>query len=330
MVAAYTAQFGNGVSATISAEQARRTGTVFIGTSRATGDVQYDLITLANPVGNNLGSLGVANTGLQDIVANLRVDQAWGGAQISGAIGDRNAGYYGTTEPTGHPSNTWGWAVAGGLRLNAPMIGPGDYFQIQGIYSQGMTGYLSQTPRGAPLNKWSGDSVGYGFWEDGVYTGTAGATSGNIELTTGWSVFASYEHFWTPSLRTSVYGSYINLQHNDSAKAAMCNGVNRERISTAGINIAPAQANAFQGSVATGCNPDWSSWNVGTRSQWNVTKDLYVGIDLIYMKLNTATAGNSNTVTILDRSGAKPAQAYRVEDQDAFAATWRIHRDIVP
>jgi hypothetical protein len=62
-----------------------------------------------------------------------------------------------------------------------------------------------------------------------------------------------------------------------------------------------------------------------------VTKDLYVGLDVIYMKLNTATANSANVITIFDRSGAKPAAgSYRVEDQDAWAATWRIHRDIVP
>jgi Porin subfamily len=62
-VAAYTAQFGNGVSATISAEEARRTnvwnslfGVSFNG---------------ANP--NSYGDFR-----FPDIVGNVRVDQAWG------------------------------------------------------------------------------------------------------------------------------------------------------------------------------------------------------------------------------------------------------------
>ena len=54
-------------------------------------------------------------------------------------------------EANGHPGNEWGWAVSAGLRLNAPMIGPGDYFQVQVIYAVGATGYLSQHSASAPL-----------------------------------------------------------------------------------------------------------------------------------------------------------------------------------
>jgi hypothetical protein len=327
LVAAYTAQFGNGVSATISAEQSRRKGTVSLDRSVS----QYSITTLANPAGDNLSGLSTSSVGQQDIVGNLRVDQAWGAAQISAAAHDVSASYYakGTnistsfstfSEVNGHPSNKWGWAVSAGLRLNAPMVGPGDYFQIQGIYSQGATGYLSQTPSSQALNLWRGNSVGFGFWEDAVFTGPLGLTNGGIELTTGWSVFGSYEHFWTPSLRTSVYGSYVKLEHSAVANAAICD----------------TQGDVNSAFKSTGCNADWSSWNVGTRSQWNITKDLYVGLDVIYLKLNSATAKSGagspagQPLPVYNNSGAKPFGTYTVADQDAWAATWRIHRDIVP
>ena len=38
-----------------------------------------------------------------DTVANLRVDQAWGGAQVMGALHEVNASYYGPSA-TGAPS----------------------------------------------------------------------------------------------------------------------------------------------------------------------------------------------------------------------------------
>ena len=76
------------------------------------------------------------NSNLQDIVANLRVDQAWGSAQIAAAVRPMTGSYFGAgnqagtiVEWNGHPGNDIGWAVSAGLRLNAPMIGPGDYFQ---------------------------------------------------------------------------------------------------------------------------------------------------------------------------------------------------------
>jgi len=321
LVAAYTAQFGNGLSATISAEQTRRAATVDL----TTNTTAFSLATLAAAtctagLVNNAQGLGVTtcNVGQQDIVGNIRIDQAWGSAQISGALHDASGGYYGPTENGGHPDTKWGFAVSGGLRLNAPMIGPGDYFQIHAIYSEGATGYLSQTSRGAAMNKWDGNTVGYGFWTDGVYTSPAGVTGGDIELTTGWSLFASYEHFWTPALRTSLYGSYVEQSYNGTAKTAICATQN-------------TASSAFQGGA--GCDPDWSAWAVGSRTQWNITKDLYVGLDVIYLKLNSASTA-SGLITTMAASGAKPGTAvvgpYTVADQDAFAATWRIHRDIVP
>jgi hypothetical protein len=192
------------------------------------------------------------------------------------------------------------------------MIGPGDYFQAQVIYAEGAIGYLSQTPRGSTWNKWSGATVGYGFWEDAVYTVPGGATGGSIEKTTGWSAFASYEHFWAPNWRTSIYGSYIEISHNSTATFAICS-------TQGGTN------SGFQGIT---CDPDWSSWAVGSRTQWDIVKGLYVGLDVIYMRLNTARPNAGNFV--IATSGSKPLFDYRVEDQDAWVATWRIHRDVVP
>jgi hypothetical protein len=86
------------------------------------------------------------------------------------------------------------------------------------------------------------------------------------------------------------------------------------------------------GGRAAGCDLDSSQWQIGTRSQWNITKDLYVGIDLIYHKVNGATFNAAGTATLT--AGALPGKAASAShtsgDIDTFAATWRIHRDIVP
>jgi hypothetical protein len=374
MVAAYTHQFGNGVSATISAEQTRRLGTVQVGLGYVnsitplTIDASYtNPYTIgALPTANNFSGLGTGvGIGQQDFVANIRVDQAWGSAQLSAATGNMSGGYYagtrnlntqtspinvlGTFEDGGHPSDKWGYAVSAGLRLNAPMIGPGDYFQVAAVYAQGMTRYTAgATPTGtSSYSKFKGDTVGFGFWEDGVYGGrcsswTKGNTTGGatldscngsntaVQLTTSWAIMGSYEHFWTPSLRTSVYGSYVKISHNDTAKRLICNANNQGfGLNTLGTATSGVQTNNLFHGNDSGCNPDFSSWNVGTRSQWNISKDLYVGLDVIYLKLNTATANASGTVMIQGQGG-KPPTTYRVQDQESWAATWRIHRDIVP
>ena len=116
---------------------------------------------------------------------------------------DASASYYGAgpggvrQRSNGHPGGKWGWAVSGGLRLNAPMIGPGDYFQGSGeLRGRRHPVRLQHAGRGCTCC--NGQSVGIIVHDDGGFTGTA-AAPGIFELTTAFSVFASYEHFWTPA-----------------------------------------------------------------------------------------------------------------------------------
>src|SRR5215471_13260231 len=96
-VMGYTASFGNGFSGTIAAEAPRKTSILNAGTVVPTGTA----FLLLNGSAFGTGTL-VANAnaygGFQapDLVANLRVDQAWGSAQIMGALHEVNANYYAT------------------------------------------------------------------------------------------------------------------------------------------------------------------------------------------------------------------------------------------
>jgi hypothetical protein len=341
VVGAYTAQFGNGLSATLGIEESRRAATVdteaglvfqTLTNGKPIFAIKHPSYTISGPTYDVLGgSLANGTSSLPDIVGNIRIDQAWGSAQIAGALHDVSAAYYsdtvtpGQNEINGHPDNKWGWAVLGGLRLNAPMIGPGDYFQAQAVYSEGAIRYAAFNGGGNNVSdRFNGNSFGFGFYEDATFLDSGATTNPNgaptsFNLTTAWSVFASYEHFWTPNLRTSIYGSYASITHNDDAKLQICNG--------------------FGVPTDVQCNPDFQIWSIGSRSQWNVTKDFYVGVDVIYSKLNTATVNNGNPVFLAGAGpdinttllpGSKPAGFYRTEDQDAWSFTWRAHRDIVP
>jgi len=86
-----------------------------------------------------------------DFVANLRVDQAWGGAQVMGALHEVNATYCSPTIGAaaniadGHPSDKKGWAAGFGLKDNTPFISQGDWFQTQVNVTQGALKYLLNT-----------------------------------------------------------------------------------------------------------------------------------------------------------------------------------------
>ena len=248
-VIAYTYQFGNGWSATLSAEEpeAKRAGVW--NTNKATTNFipGSTTVTLATQFtgGPTLGIAGTAQT-MQDqrksiapdIVANLRVDGAWGSAQVMAVAHEVSGGYNGSTitgqVPTGHPADTWGWAAGAGIKINMPWAGPGDYFAAQAAYTEGAVRYISNTAGGSGQANFSGQtSIGYGFWSDGVYCGgssvngtnnvSCGAAANGINLTTAWGIAGGWEHFWTPSLRTSLHGSYAAIRYNAAANANLCN-----------------------------------------------------------------------------------------------------------
>lgn len=309
MLAAYTAQLGNGVSASISAEQSLRRPTILATAATWTPATGGGLGSTLPA--NNLGQGGstTANTGIPDIIANLRWDGAWGALQIGGVLHNVSAGYYGATETTGHPGDKWGFGISPGIRINTPFIAAGDYFIAVASYTQGAIAYASSTNSQSKLI-WNGQNVAFGFMTDGVYGAAAGGT--DIQLTTAWSVAAAYEHYWTPNLHTSFYGSYIKVSYNDTANALIC------------------ASGSTQVPWAAGCNAGFSQWNIGSRSQWDVTKGLYLGVDVLYTRLQSAQINTANIFTTTAAQGAKGVGTYTVSDQSAWTAAFRIHRDIVP
>ena len=121
---------------------------------------------------------------------------------------------------------------------------------------------------------------------------------------------ASFEHFWTKQLHSTLYGGYAKVQYTDAASAAMC--------------AASAVPIAF--AAATPCgSQNWSTFAIGSRTQWDITKWFYVGVDVMYSKLYTAN--NGATVTTTGAVGANPAGTYTISNQDVWAMRWRVHRD---
>jgi hypothetical protein len=367
-VLGYTAQFGNGFSGTISAESRRTTQIIGQGCFRgfpnagincnAGGTIDPPtfptgtpaLAFIANSTAPNVGTInGLSNAfvangygGWQvpDVVANLRVDQAWGSAAIAGAWHQVNAAYYNSTnvvptntdsnflgqELSGHPDNKNGWAVMAGLRLNTPWLlnwlgsGQGDYLQVQGIYTEGALRYLFQNPNN---NWWLQDGFGaaYGVLSDGVYGGSPfNGTATSVNLTTAWGINAGYEHFWTPRWRTSLYGGYTSVSYNNQANNILC--------------VLQGDGNGRTGNQAIanfGCDNNWTSWWVGSRTQWNVTKDFYLGVDVAYLKLD----GMNTSTGLITGAAVIPATTNQAimknpDSENIWMARMRVHRDFYP
>jgi hypothetical protein len=347
----YTAQLGNGLSATASIEERRTTqiidqtaftfattGTAGAGSAAAVGNLVPGTFatTSAGATANN-GAYGGFQVG--DIVGNLRLDQAWGGAQIMGALHDDNATYYSTalggtpsqgfgpatSGGVGHPGDKWGWAAGAGLRLNFPMIGEGDYFQGQFNYSVGAARYVMFTPN-SNWGKTDGSSLAYGVLSDCVYGGIASTgTQTGCNLTTAWGFNAAFEHHWSPAWQTSLYGGWDGISYNSQANAMLC--------SAAGFG----SGNGSAAVAAAGCNNDWSTWFLGSRTQWNVSKTFYMGVDVMYEDLKSASTGSAliggynGCTTNGTAASCGGGNAFLAENHSSnWTVRFRAHKDFLP
>jgi hypothetical protein len=315
---AYTAQLGNGITASISFED----------NGQASGGRQHLTDNFAM-VEWTLGAAAHDNKGQQapDVVGALRIDQAWGYAQVSAALHDASGGYYGAANSTlnGHPADKWGGAVTGGFTLNDILGFKGDTFGVQGCYSEGAVGYCTRAT--GPWQMYStGNNAGFAWVTDSIYdTGT------NVELTTVWGINAVAQHLWTPKWRTSLYGGYIEVDYNGNAT----NIINQHLPTppAGGLACGVAVEGAVAPPIAIGngtgnsCSPNFSWWQVGTRTQWNPHPDLDIGVDVLWTHLNTAYKGANAT---LGANGARPGGVYTIDDQDIVSVMFRIQRNFLP
>jgi hypothetical protein len=318
---AYTADLGNGFSATLSLEDpATRKAFTFDMTQPAffgaNGSQLPDNAFAAN------GATGAAPSQfgfrVPDIVANLRVDQAWGFAGVSVALHDASGAYYGTVNNVGngHPEDKYGWAIATGAKFNLP---GGDTIGVNFAYGDGATGFaVSSTASSQMYN--SSTSVGVGWLSDGVFaTGTA------VELTRAWSITAAYEHVWSPRWKTSVYGGYANIDYDGAATGMINSALAAGSVCARPFAGLVGNFSAVTALAGNSCNPDFSFFQVGSRTQWNPVPNLDIGLDVTYTGLNTAYKG----AAVYAANGSRPAIGL-LDDQGVWSALFRWQRNFYP
>ncbi|WP_426436624.1 porin [Bradyrhizobium genosp. P] len=306
----YTAQFGNGVSLSLSAQDpsayfqagVNNVGVAGTGTLGAFGSSDY------------------AGTAAPDFVAAIKVDQAWGLFQASVATHDNHAAYYGATELTGHPDDKWGWAGQLALSIKNIPTGPGDTINIQGVYTDGATRYniqdLSQaggvTYFGGTNVPGAYQSIGFGIAPDSVF-----ASGGSQQLIQTWGMRGAYVHNWSPNWNTSVYGAYAGVMYNSTAKSLICGPT--------GSGVGGSFGAVFGTAGLTSCNPNYNIAQIGTQTQWTPVKNLTFSADLTYTHLDQKFAG---TITFPGSAAiGKPATVYELKDQDTLTLLLRAQRN---
>lgn len=308
---AYTYTFGNGFSATLSVEDGieRRNVVASVGTVAA-GNIFPSVFSgaafnnyaitfpqIVNPIGASQlafpGAFSAFDTGqrqnVPDVVGVLRVDQGWGSAQLSGAwhhVSTQGSITNITAAPVGAPASSVnggfgaltanGWAVQGGVKINLPMLSPGDDLWLEGAYAKGGSTF---TNAGYP-GQGSGGAFNYGASTLEGYDGVVNA-NGKLKLTNSWSAMVDYLHYWTPTIRQAVFASYWKESFGTSirsqagfAQGAACPACVGTVTLASGANYNPFSPNYMDG----------AQWQVGSNITWSPVKNLDIGVETIYVR----------------------------------------------
>jgi len=198
---AYTASFGGGFSATIAAQSPGSNGASGGGT-QFNGVSGTDFNNL--PIGGNFTYNG---QNIPDIVANVKVVQGWGSAQLSGV-----AHFVDVTGFDGLEQRTTGWAVDAGFSFNLPTFGAGDQFLVTGVYSQNAAWY-SGLPDAMDGEKGAVSGNGQQMALADTYENPSGFSFAKPDI---WSVSAEIDHHFSPEFVGSIEGSYGQVRWNNT------------------------------------------------------------------------------------------------------------------
>jgi hypothetical protein len=320
----YTAQFGNGVSASIGLDDP----TVWDRTA---------VYNLSLPLNATLNT-GNAYAGVHapDVVGNIRVDQAWGLFQISaaahevsgayntlnaagapaGGVGLPGAAPTAASELSGHPDTTWGYAAMIGVNVKNLPTGPGDDVKFDFSYAKGATKYVIATSSASPSFAMFGgssafgayQSIGFGATTDAVYLPVAAGGDGSLHLTESFGFRGALNHNWDPYWSSSFFGSYSAVRYDGAAKAFICANF-----------TTPAKAV----SADYVCNPNFNVSQLGAVTRWTPVKNLTFSAEFQWLHLDQSFQGTA----LLGASAPKPTARYEFKDQDTYLIQLRAQRN---
>jgi hypothetical protein len=79
--------------------------------------------------------------------------------------------------------------------------------------------------------------------------------------------------------------------------------------------------------VGNSCSPDFSFYQIGSRTQFNPHPLMDIGLDVVYTRLNTAFKGASTN--IYPANASRPAVGI-IDDQSVLTAMMRWQRNFYP
>jgi len=278
---AYTYTFGNGFSGSLSLEDnVSRRG--LIGSTVGNAAILNAItgVAGADAAFKGAGAPFVYNgqvdgAQIPEIVGNARYDAGWGAAQVSAAAHQIRTSLYSSGAASTAYSfspitqDDYGFAVQGGVQINldktTPYFAPGDKLWAQAVYARGAVGYLTGNNlsfEAAAVNA----NTFYGFGNGGTKASNGWSFNsydcvwtalGHCDKSEGWAVSAALKHYWTPTISSGFYGSFLSLTNSNAAVAGVGNGVGA-------LNV--------------------DEYRIGSNLVWTPVKNFDIGAEVMYLR----------------------------------------------
>ncbi len=210
---AYTATFGGGFSATISAE----------GNTDSTANNGRPTIAVGPENFIGYTSDTYLGTRAPDVVAALDLTQGWGTAHLAAVAHN----YRIEDGLSLNDTDGWGWGVLGGIGFNLPQLGAGDVFKVQGAYSYAAVGYSGFTTSGWGGGNGPGADNGLNINGNGyLYSlqDAVGNNAGAWSRPTTWEAAAVLELHLTPQFAVDPLISYGTINWSNRGAFADLEG----------------------------------------------------------------------------------------------------------
>jgi hypothetical protein len=343
----YTARFGNGVSGTIGVDDSSASNynrTQIFNATLIPSPGMTNLTVAASPFEavtandsncklSGSGSLSSLCTFMgsnysgalaPDIVGNVRVDQAWGLFQVSGALHDNTPGYWAQAntvnadtllggvnmagiQTLGHPGSKWGGAVSAALQIKSLPTGANDDIKVEGTWSLGASKYVLGTSSafgnafymfgngspaslaGAPI----GGKTALGVITDSVYGGFGTSMEAGLQLTQGWGFRGAYNHNWDPYWSTTLFGGIAGLSYNSTAKSLWCAAYAGTTPGGTPAAVIPSGKPVSATSADFSCDPGFTMSEIGLLTRWTPVKNLTFSGEVMYAYLHTNMKGSA-------------------------------------
>ncbi|NJL09059.1 MAG: hypothetical protein HC900_13085 [Methylacidiphilales bacterium] len=147
-------------------------------------------------------------------------------------------------------------------------------------------------------------------WHPGAIVDLADAfidpVTGSLSTVEAWTIRADFRHFWTPTLRSTLFGGYTSVD------VPYIDGI------TAGTVGTFADDQTVR---------DFNLWQIGFNTTWSPVKNLDIGLEMLYTKVDTGGYKNYVAADFAgDQAAADYANSY-THDDDIFSGMVRVQRN---